>query len=245
MDPSGILNARQNFNHVLQDVCVRASSDEGAGLDNSAELTRQAANELLLLPSRTPDAAQSGKRAVGKSPRKRQRLHNENKGQSEATKHVMTVFDRSVDLAQFDMESPLYVICRAWMKNLQPGQKSDSSHDTAGLDLLTYATMEEMGTEPVFHLPRPAERESETSTTMPVDRHPPTRPEVAKASIDMIFASSEAGSSDVPSQEQLVEDHLRRWRTLREGRRRQTRNERARHAESFQLLSQLKKSDVS
>ena len=32
----------------------------------------------------------------------------------------MKLFDRSVDLAQFDEESPLYPICRAWIIN-QPG----------------------------------------------------------------------------------------------------------------------------
>ena len=32
----------------------------------------------------------------------------------------MKLFDRSVDLAQFDEESPLYPICRAWIRN-QPG----------------------------------------------------------------------------------------------------------------------------
>ena len=29
----------------------------------------------------------------------------------------MKLFDRSVDLAQFDEETPLYPICRAWMRN--------------------------------------------------------------------------------------------------------------------------------
>ncbi|WP_323174837.1 hypothetical protein, partial [Natrialba sp. PRR66] len=31
--------------------------------------------------------------------------------------YVMKLFDRSVDLAQFEEETPLYPICRAWMKN--------------------------------------------------------------------------------------------------------------------------------
>ena len=29
----------------------------------------------------------------------------------------MKLFDRSVDLAQFDDSTPLYPVCRAWMKN--------------------------------------------------------------------------------------------------------------------------------
>lgn len=42
-----------------------------------------------------------------------------------ADKYVMKLFDRSVDLAQFEENTPLYPICRAWMRN-QP-QKRDLS----------------------------------------------------------------------------------------------------------------------
>ena len=35
----------------------------------------------------------------------------------------MKLFDRSVDLAQFDESTPLYPVCRAWMKN-QPHNRN-------------------------------------------------------------------------------------------------------------------------
>lgn len=31
--------------------------------------------------------------------------------------YVIKLFDRSVDLAQFNTNTPLYPICRAWMRN--------------------------------------------------------------------------------------------------------------------------------
>ena len=31
--------------------------------------------------------------------------------------YIIKLFDRSVDLAQFSTSSPLYPICRAWMRN--------------------------------------------------------------------------------------------------------------------------------
>ena len=31
--------------------------------------------------------------------------------------HVMTLFDRKVDLARFNQSTPLYVMCREWMCN--------------------------------------------------------------------------------------------------------------------------------
>lgn len=36
---------------------------------------------------------------------------------SDIGQHVMTFFDRKVDLAQFDEDTPLYVMCREWMRN--------------------------------------------------------------------------------------------------------------------------------
>lgn len=37
--------------------------------------------------------------------------------------YVMKLFDRSVDLAQFDEDDALYPVCRAWLKN-QPHNRS-------------------------------------------------------------------------------------------------------------------------
>jgi len=34
--------------------------------------------------------------------------------------YVMKLFDRSVDLAQFTHDTPLYPVCRAWIHNLSP-----------------------------------------------------------------------------------------------------------------------------
>ena len=39
----------------------------------------------------------------------------------------MKLFDRSVDLAQFEEAAPLYPICRAWMKN-QPHNRNLAPH---------------------------------------------------------------------------------------------------------------------
>ena len=38
--------------------------------------------------------------------------------------HVMTLFDRRVDLAMFSEVTPLYVMCREWMKNKPQGKRS-------------------------------------------------------------------------------------------------------------------------
>ena len=40
--------------------------------------------------------------------------------------HVMTLFDRRVDLARFTLVTPLYVMCREWMWN-NPQKMSESN----------------------------------------------------------------------------------------------------------------------
>ena len=47
----------------------------------------------------------------------------------------MKLFDRSVDLAQFDENSPLYPICRAWMKNQPHNRGVNSGERSMVLDL--------------------------------------------------------------------------------------------------------------
>ena len=45
--------------------------------------------------------------------------------------YVMKLFDRSVDLAQFTEDTPLYPICRSWIQNKRHSQAPSSSADTA------------------------------------------------------------------------------------------------------------------
>lgn len=42
---------------------------------------------------------------------------------------VMKLFDRSVDFAQFNEDTPLYALARAWMQNKPYGTKSSDSQE--------------------------------------------------------------------------------------------------------------------
>ena len=46
-----------------------------------------------------------------------------------ADTYVMKLFDRSVDLAQFTEDAPLYPICRAWMRNQPHSRGTDTATD--------------------------------------------------------------------------------------------------------------------
>ncbi|XP_065187852.1 protein lin-37 homolog [Sycon ciliatum] len=261
---AAVITARQRFNGVLEDVLNRASDDGRHGHEESDEVARQTAMELLQLPNRTPEASQVSKRS-GRSPRKRPRTRDEAKTQTDETYHVMKLFDRSVDLAQFNRETPLYVVCRAWMKNLQPDQPSDRGHDTAGLDLLTCATL---GGDPVvFRLPASEPKPtplaagggaiaatSATATAMTgssAGHHSLTLPAEAKARVDRALypvceqspATTEHAATARASD--LLAMNQRRWRGLREERRRHVREDSRRHRESYDVLKQLKEKDLS
>lgn len=54
---------------------------------------------------RSKRSAASKKKQVEKQP------------ENDSNKFVMKLFDRSVDLAQFTDNTPLYPICRAWIAN--------------------------------------------------------------------------------------------------------------------------------
>ena len=52
--------------------------------------------------------------------------------------HVMTLFDRRVDLARFSETTPLYVMCREWMRNKpQKRQPQNSSVEQVRLSLFS------------------------------------------------------------------------------------------------------------
>lgn len=47
---------------------------------------------------------------------------------------VMKLFDRSVDFAQFNEDTPLYALARAWMQNKPYGTKSTDFQESGILD---------------------------------------------------------------------------------------------------------------
>lgn len=54
--------------------------------------------------------------------RKRRRLNIDKNYKNDQNSYVLKLYDRSVDLAKFSPLTPLYPVCRAWIKN-QPNQQ--------------------------------------------------------------------------------------------------------------------------
>ena len=56
---------------------------------------------------------------------------------------VMKLFDRSVDFAQFNEDTPLYALARAWMQNKPYGTKSMDFQESGILDVDSLSSSQE------------------------------------------------------------------------------------------------------
>ncbi|XP_026761658.1 protein lin-37 homolog [Galleria mellonella] len=133
--------------------------------------------------------------------------------------YVLKLFDRSVDLSQFDEDSPLYPICRAWIAN-QP--KADYS---------------KFGSR--FKSPEP----NEDSVELPgpegpsVSRIPELLPEQRERSGNNINLNYRDGP--LPSREQLLQSHAARWAAVRQAWLDQAARVEARYETTQQLLNKI------
>ncbi|XP_060803339.1 protein lin-37 homolog [Amyelois transitella] len=108
--------------------------------------------------------------------------------------YVLKLFDRSVDLSQFEEDSPLYPICRAWIAN-QP--KADYSK-------FGVIKKETESSEGSIDLPGP-----EGPHVSPI---PDLIPEQKEVNVDKINLNYDG---PLPSREELLECHARRWSAVR------------------------------
>ncbi|EMP29865.1 Protein lin-37 like protein [Chelonia mydas] len=109
-------SARSRLDAVLQ--CLLEKSD----------VDREQMDEDAGKTSSDPLSKDSSPSATGKRPSARFSHHRRKKrketddgltegGQQRQNTYIIKLFDRSVDLAQFAESTPLYPICRAWMRN--------------------------------------------------------------------------------------------------------------------------------
>ncbi|XP_041425772.1 protein lin-37 homolog isoform X2 [Xenopus laevis] len=107
--------ARSRLDAVLQGLLDKSDVDR----DQMEDETGKASTDLHCKDS-SPSAA--GKRPSARLSHHRRKKRKEEDGitessQPKANTFIIRLFDRSVDLAQFSEETPLYPVCRAWLRN--------------------------------------------------------------------------------------------------------------------------------
>ncbi|KAF2348549.1 Protein LIN37 [Trinorchestia longiramus] len=157
--------AREKFESALQDLLFKeeVSDSEADEQQQQQHAHKESAPEMSINILSSNDGVESSIAPLSRPPRKRRRKDTEITQVSGATagnqqsSFVVRIFDRSIDLAHFNADSPLYPICRAWLLN------EPSTAGGAGLSDLNISTpppSSPEGTSPelaeVHSLPKPA-----------------------------------------------------------------------------------------
>ncbi|XP_015111423.1 protein lin-37 homolog [Diachasma alloeum] len=149
--------------------------------------------------------------------------------------YVMKLFDRSVDLAQFREDTPLYPICRAWMANqprnpnLVPKVRSPSPEivNEVHSDNLLHDENGEL--RDVYNLPAPLQRQE----VFPRNRVPSPIPfPKEKLSLDY-------DGQVLKSRETLMKEHRMHWGQVKRKWHQQTHKNEQRFAKSAFILSTI------
>ncbi|BES97672.1 Lin-37 homolog (Hypothetical protein) [Nesidiocoris tenuis] len=204
-----LITARDRFRGALQDLLPRSDDDSNSGSEEDSWPRSK----------RSKRKAHSGK-------------YNEEKQQQP---FVMKMLERSVDLAQFNENTPLYVICRAWIANqphqpytltvpppirprspaikeepMSPQREEDLVKDTYSMFAPSYFANGDVS----IRIPKPVER---------VTR----------------FPSMSESEADTPSREELLEDNRQHWLRVKKSWRDASHNNEQRYEKSLKILTAM------
>ncbi|KAK4312001.1 hypothetical protein Pmani_016538 [Petrolisthes manimaculis] len=179
-------------------------------------------------------------------PRKRRRKEVELRDSGFHHTFVMRMFDRSVDLAQFDETSPLYPICRAWMVNQphnsslnvkqepsSPSTEMFNSGEPGSVDAGEFPTeiLPDIGPQPTRSLiPAPDPWECSDSNVDPRIPEPFPRPPNNLNEINEL-ENAPPGL--------LMTDHLKRWQQIRNLWRNTSKANDQRYMSSYSILKAM------
>lgn len=147
--------------------------------------------------------------------------------------YVMKLFDRSVDLARFEEDTPLYPICRAWMAN-QPRNpqlivKRRLSTPEPDYERSMNASWNADRIHEMYQLP--------PATGAPISRVPSPLPE-QQINIDEELCLNYDEKPPVPRDE-LIRHHLQRWAKVKRKWIAQANKNEERFEPSFNILTTI------
>lgn len=231
--------ARADFESVLQVMVEKANAPESLPSTQSDH-----SDEKEILP---PEAIKQCVSPV--KTRKRRRKDNTKEDRHKNT-YIIKLFDRSVDLARFSEDSPLYPVCRAWMRNdpcrrnalkrgssLLPSDRYDSS--SAHTKQLHCDPNGDEGGDgsKMIKVPSPDQPWENIGAdgTYRSPRIPSPVPRHNQSSIDNYLLLRQPA----PAPENLLLDHLGHWRKVREKWRVKSFENEARYKTGMNKLQQI------
>ncbi|RZF37803.1 hypothetical protein LSTR_LSTR007165 [Laodelphax striatellus] len=221
-DEMRIVAARDRLKGALQDLIDHSDDDSSSSQDDHTPVSP---------PAKSPkkESKQTVRRKKKKEVDVDQQFHHT---------FVMKLFDRSVDLAQFAEETPLYPICRAWMANKPtiktepenvPEKQKEESMEEEKLKEENDEEIDPDNIKDVYKLPPPV--------GPPVNRIPsPERVELIGITDETFEMNTNKGV--------LLNEHMERWMRVRRKWQKAAQDNEARYAESGKILTAIYKKAV-
>ncbi|XP_075763092.1 protein lin-37 homolog isoform X1 [Pelodiscus sinensis] len=228
-------SARSRLDAVLQ--CLLEKSD----------VDREQMDEDVGKTPSDPLSKDSSPSAAGKRPSARFSHHRRKKrketddsltegSQQRQNTYIIKLFDRSVDLAQFAESTPLYPICRAWMRNSPAVRERERSpspplpalpEDEEGAEGLNGKSQD------VYKLPPPCAGPESAGGEVVSTRIPsPLPPEEGGPRLD-------TPAGPLPSMSSLIYRNMERWKKTRQRWKEASHRNQLRYAESMKILKEM------
>ncbi|CAC5403505.1 LIN37 [Mytilus coruscus] len=171
------------------------------------------------------------KRAANRSARKRKRKEDFDYSDGQVHhQYIMKLFDRSVDLAQFDEDSPLYPICRSWLKNRPYDRDTMDKDKSSSPEHDSHSDEEIDGIPNVYKMPKPIKAEPDDTRDYRIPEPLPN----TDAPLDI-----NADADTAPPPEQLLLGHMSRWKEVRIRWREAGFQNESRFADSMNLIREI------
>ncbi|XP_061453061.1 protein lin-37 homolog isoform X2 [Rhineura floridana] len=229
-------NARSRLDAVLQGLLEKSDIDREQMEEDSGKTPLDA-----LSKDSSPTAP--GKRPSSRFPHQRRKKRKEmddglaEGGQQKQNTYVIKLFDRSVDLAQFSESTPLYPICRAWMRNNPMVREQERSPSPT----LPALPEDEEGAEgqngkcqDVYKLPPPIPSHT-NATGEPVNLRVPSLLEPEEETKVAVDTAPDA----MPSMSSLIYKNMERWKKIRQRWKEGSHKNQLRYAESMKILKEM------
>uniref|UniRef100_A0A3Q3IBG2 Lin-37 DREAM MuvB core complex component n=1 Tax=Monopterus albus TaxID=43700 RepID=A0A3Q3IBG2_MONAL len=229
-----VTGARSRLDAVLKGLVEKSENERSVKLLISETYHSDCFSVKLSSLDLSPSSA--GKRPSARFSQHRRKKRKEmDEGIPEGNQHkqnayIIKLFDRSVDLAQFNTSTPLYPICRAWMRNnpsvREPALSPSPPHSMVEEEVTDMINGKGQN---VYRFPPP--------TSCPVG---PTGepinlriPQTEKPTVTKLNDSAPVSGS-------LICDHMERWKKIRQKWKECSNKNQLRYSESIKILKEMK-----
>ncbi|TNN02435.1 protein lin-37 homolog [Takifugu flavidus] len=219
--------ARSKLDAVLQGLVERTENEREQHESDALKVSADPLNKEL-----SPSTGKRPSARFSQHRRKKRKEVDESIPESNPHKqnsYIIKLYDRSVDLAQFNTNTPLYPICRAWMRN-NPSVREQASYPSP-----THSMEEELTDiingkdQDVYRLPPPTSSPVSTSGE-PVNLR---IPQIEKPTVTKL-------NDSVPVSGSLISDHMERWKKIRQKWKECSHKNQLRYSESIKILKEMK-----